>query len=85
MRAYLVNFCDYVRASEAKKVIIALKVLGVFEEALASEIALGQLVALDHRAHRAVQDVDPLFPFAGEELENLVPGDRLAELQPETL
>ena len=32
----------------------------MIREPLAAEVRLGQLVALDHRAHRAVEDEDPL-------------------------
>ena len=34
-------------------------------EALAAVVGLGQLVALDHRAHRAVEDHDALLEQPG--------------------
>ena len=44
--------------------LLPLRSLRVGREPLAAEIRLGQLVALDHRAHRAVEDEDAL----GEEV-----------------
>ena len=42
-----------------QEIAVALEILRVILEALAAEVRLGQLVALDHRAHRAVEDEDP--------------------------
>ena len=43
-----------------RQVVVAAQVAGVVGEALAAEVGLDQLVALDERAHRAVHDHDPL-------------------------
>ena len=52
---------DDVRAREDEDVAVAAQVLGVVLEALAAEIRFCQLVALDHRAHRAVEDEHALL------------------------
>src|SRR3546814_19640229 len=46
--------------------VVALQVFAVVGEALAAEIGLAQLVALDHGAHGAIQDQDALAKQAGE-------------------
>jgi hypothetical protein len=50
-----VNAEDDVRARQHQHVVVAAKLLRVRLEALAAEIRFGQLVALDHRAHGAVE------------------------------
>ena len=51
---------DDVRTREDEDVAVAAQVLRVIREALAAEVGLRQLVALDHRAHRAVEEEDAL-------------------------
>ena len=45
-----------VRLREDEQVVVALQILVVRLEPLAAELRLAQRVALDHRAHRAVED-----------------------------
>jgi len=52
------NAGDDLRAGEHQQVVVALEVLRVVEEALAAVVRLAQLLLLDHRAHRAIQDQD---------------------------
>ncbi len=40
--------------------------LGWLLEAIAAEVGFGQLVALDHRAHRAVEEEDALLERAAQ-------------------
>jgi hypothetical protein len=47
------------RLGERQQVVVALEVLTPVGEPLPAVVGLGQLVPLDHRAHRAVQDEDP--------------------------
>ena len=49
---------DHVGPRQHQHVVVALQVLGMILEALAAEVGLGQLVALDHGAHRAVEHED---------------------------
>src|SRR3546814_8237831 len=46
--------------------VVALQVFAVVGEALAAEIGLAQLVALDHGSHGAIQDQYALAKQAGE-------------------
>ena len=47
------------RLRERQQVVVALQIAGQIGEALAAELGFGQPVALDHRAHGAVEDQDP--------------------------
>ena len=58
----LVNSEDDVGTRQHEHVVVAAQLLGMRREALAAEILFGQLVALDHRAHRAVEHEDALRP-----------------------
>ena len=49
-----------VGARQDQQIVVALEILRVILEPLAAEVRLGQLVALDHRPHRAVEDEDAL-------------------------
>src|SRR5690606_5697667 len=60
----LVNLGDDRRPGEGQQLVVALDVVRMIGEALAAELLLGEAVALDHGAHRAIEDEDP----AGEEL-----------------
>ena len=53
-----VDLADHVGPRQDQQVVVALQILRVILEALAAEVRLRQLVALDHRAHRAVEDED---------------------------
>src|SRR3546814_16412776 len=54
------------RSHQRQQFVVALQVFAVVGEALAAEIGLAQLVALDHGAHGAIQDQDALAKQAGE-------------------
>ena len=49
---------DHRRAGQHQQIVVALEVFRVVEEALAAVVRLAQLLLLDHRAHRAIQDQD---------------------------
>jgi hypothetical protein len=51
---------DDLRLGQAQQVVVALEVVGEIGEALAAIIGFGQLVRLDHRPHRPVEDQDAL-------------------------
>ena len=53
---------------EAEQVVVALELLrrGHVLELLHAEVLLGELVLLDRRAHRAVDDHDTLLHLVGE-------------------
>ena len=53
-----VDLADHVGPRQDQQVVVALEILRVILEALAAEVRFRQLVALDHRAHRAVEDED---------------------------
>jgi hypothetical protein len=50
---------DDVRPRQHEQIVVALEILRVVEEALAPEVPFGEPLALDHRAHRAVENQDP--------------------------
>jgi len=54
-----VDIADDLRLRQDEQIIVPLEILGMLGEALAALIALCQAVALDHRAHRAVENHDP--------------------------
>jgi hypothetical protein len=70
----VVDLADHVGAVQAEELVVALQVAGVVLEELTPEIGLGQPVALDHRAHRPVEDEDPLGEQAFEGREALGAG-----------
>ena len=51
---------DHVGAGQHEDVVVALEVAAVITETLAAEVGLLEPVALDHGAHRAVEDEDAL-------------------------
>ena len=57
----LVDRGDHVGPGHLQQVVVALQALRMVLEALAAVVGLGQAMALDHRAHRAVEDDDPLL------------------------
>ncbi len=54
----MVDLADHVGPRQDQQVVVPLHILGVILQPLAAEIRLGQRVALDHRAHRAVEEED---------------------------
>ena len=62
----LVDAADDVGPRETEEVVVALEILAVIREALAAEVGLAELVALDHRAHRAVEHRNTLVEQGGE-------------------
>ena len=55
-----VDLGDDVGPRQHEQVVVAAQIARMRREALAAEIGLGQLVALDHRPHRAVEHEDAL-------------------------
>jgi hypothetical protein len=55
-----VNAEDNVGARQHQHVVVAAQLLRVRCEALAAEIGFRERVALNHRAHRAIEDEDAL-------------------------
>ena len=51
---------DQRRLRQREQVVVAAQVAAPAAEALAAELLLGEALALDHRAHGAVEDQDPL-------------------------
>jgi len=72
----LVDLAEHVGPREHQHLVVALQVLVVVLEALAAVVGLGELVALDHRAHRAVEDGDAVLQQGGQALGSCV-GDGL--------
>ncbi len=56
LEVLVVDFADHVGTREHQHVAVALEIARVIPEPLAAEVGLGELVALNHRAHRAVED-----------------------------
>ena len=52
---------DDLRLRQYQQVVVALEVMRMVFQAFATVIGLGQAVALDHRAHGAVQDKQALL------------------------
>ncbi len=63
-----VDGADDIRTREDEDVAVAAQVLRVILEALAAEVGLRQLVALDHRPHRAIEDEHALLECAAQGL-----------------
>ena len=66
----MVDLADHVGPRQDQDVVVALQILRMILEALAAEVGLGQLVALDHRPHRAVEDEDPLGEQGAQRVED---------------
>jgi hypothetical protein len=49
-----------VGTGERQQVVVPAEVVGMGGKAIAAEVRLGELMLLDHRAHRAVQNDDTL-------------------------
>ena len=54
----LVDFTNHLRPRQRQQLVVALDVTIDFREACTAILGLAQLVALDHGAHRAIQDQD---------------------------
>src|SRR5258706_9988595 len=59
---------DDVRPRQHQEVVVALQLLGMTRETLATKVALVELEGLDHRAHRAVEHEHALLGEALDEL-----------------
>ena len=64
------DLTDDLRPREREQVVVALLVVREIGEARPAVFRLGQLVALDHRTHRAVQDDDALAQLSAEEFDS---------------
>ena len=53
-----VDRADDVGPRQDQDIVVAAQIARMIREPLAAEVGFGQLVALDHRAHRAVEDED---------------------------
>ena len=67
-RYWRVDVADHVGPRQHQQVVVALQVLAVVREAFAAEVGLAEPVALDHRAHGAVDDGDALVQQGGQGL-----------------
>ena len=70
------DFAHGVRPGQAQEVVVAPEVPRVVREPLAPEVLLREAVALEHRAHGAVQHEDALPEDRGEALEARLPAER---------
>ena len=52
------NILDRLGLRQRQQIVISAQILGVTLEAFGAEIAFRELMALDHRAHGAVEDQD---------------------------
>ncbi len=50
----------HVGPGEHQQIVVAPQIVGMPGESIAAKIRFGQLVALDHRPHRTIEDEDPL-------------------------
>ena len=62
------DVADHLRLGQAEQLIVALDVLVKIFEALAPVLSLGELEALDHGAHGAVEDDKALAQDLGQGL-----------------
>ncbi|MNO95840.1 hypothetical protein D3C76_874930 [compost metagenome] len=63
------NAANHVRASQYQQVVVAFDIAWPVSEAFATVILLFELVALDHRAHTAIENQDALFEGVLESLK----------------
>src|SRR5690606_22266232 len=61
-----VDLLDRFRLGEREQIVVALEVAGPVREALAAEVGLAEALALDERAHRAVDDEETVAEVGGE-------------------
>ena len=64
-----VDRADDVRAREHEDVAVALQIARMCANRVAAEVRFRQLVPLDHRPHRAVEDEDPAFEQRSQRVE----------------
>ena len=64
-----VDFADDLRLGQRQQIVVALHIVGEVFEALAAIRRLVQIVVLDHRAHRAVENQDAAFEQFGQLLD----------------
>ena len=64
------NILDRLGLGQRQQIVIAAQILCVVREPLRAKIAFRELVALDHRAHGAVEDQDFFARQSVESLEN---------------
>ncbi len=62
----VVDCPDDVGLRQRKQIVVALEVMVVRDERGAAILGLAELVALDHRSHRPVEDENPLLEERGE-------------------
>src|SRR5690606_40464762 len=73
----LVNLSDDFRLHQGKQFVIPLHIASMVRKALAPEVALGQLVPLDHRSHSTVEN-DNAFAKPAHKLRAMgVGGNRI--------
>ena len=60
LEVLLVDLGDDVGPRQHEDVVVAPQIVRMVREPLAAEIGFGQLMPLDHRPHRAVEDEDAL-------------------------
>jgi len=65
-----VDLGDEVGLREAEHVAVVAQRLGVVAEEFATELLVGESFVLEHHAHRAVEDDDPLLEKLIETLAN---------------
>lgn len=59
-------FVHYIWTREAQKVIVSHQRLRVVFEFIPPEVALLELMLLDHGSHPTIQDYDPLLKYLSE-------------------
>ena len=60
-QVFSVDRADQFRSGQQQQVVVAFQVVRVRGETRAAVVGLLQAVALDHRAHRAIEDQNVLF------------------------
>ena len=67
---------DDLGLGQREQVVVTLQVLRVVGEALAAEVGLVEVLLLEHRAHRPVEDDDPLAEQVRQAREARGSGER---------
>ena len=65
----MVNVADHVRPGQRQQIVVALDIAGVVAQSarfLTSIVGLVELARLDHRAHGAIENQNPLLEQFGE-------------------
>ncbi len=65
------NAGDHLGPGEHEQIVVAFQIARMITEALAAEVRFRQLVALNHRAHRAVEDEDAVREQIVEHCTNI--------------